>query len=253
MNNEIKILDHGYLKLVECYGSDESIVEAARMSTDKGFKGWGPNHRVECKTQSPFIEDIGQCDCDLSIPGDEKLLDYLMRNRHTSPFEMAGAIFEVKLPIFVIREWHRHRTQSYNEMSGRYTELPNECYVPDFERLTKAKKKDKGQGSDEGIVASMAEAAGRTIEWNYNTARSDYKKLLGHNIAPEIARLVLPVNQYTKMRANANLLNWFRFLEQRLPENAQWEIRQYAQAVGSVLKELYPRSYALFEKYWLKI
>src|SRR6185295_451000 len=97
------VLDRGYVRLVDVWGSDRTIIEAARMSTGKGFLGWG---------------DEGK-------PGDEKLLRFLWENKHATPFEMAGATFEIEAPIFVFREWHRHRTQSYNEMSARYTPLPD--------------------------------------------------------------------------------------------------------------------------------
>src|SRR3990172_2230213 len=103
-----RVLDAGYIELVEHWGSDERIIEAARMSTGKGFQGWDK---------------------------DEKLLAYLYNNKHATPFEMAGMVIEVKAPIFVFREWHRHRTQSYNEMSARYIPLPDENYIPSVERL----------------------------------------------------------------------------------------------------------------------
>src|SRR5690349_15994092 len=98
-----KVLDHGTVSVVEFWGSEERIIEAARMSTDKGFRGWEE---------------------------DQKLLSFLYRNHHMTPFEMCGAIFEIKAPIFVFREWHRHRTQSYNEMSARYIPIPDEHYMP---------------------------------------------------------------------------------------------------------------------------
>lgn len=109
----MKVLDCGYIELIESWGSDERIIEAARMSTGKGFNGWG----------TP------------GAPGDEKLLAYLYNHKHMTPFEMAGVVIEVKAPIFVFREWHRHRTQSYNEMSARYIPLPDENYIPTIERV----------------------------------------------------------------------------------------------------------------------
>src|SRR5690606_23323400 len=101
----MKVLDHGYVRLVEAWGSDERIIEAARMSTGKGFLGWGPK------------ED--------GKPGDEKLLRYLWEHKHATPFEMAGLVVEVQAPIFVFREWHRHRTQSFSELSARYVPMPD--------------------------------------------------------------------------------------------------------------------------------
>src|SRR5690606_17419484 len=111
----MKVLDHGYVRLVEAWGSDERIIEAARMSTGKGFLGWGPK------------ED--------GKPGDEKLLRYLWEHKHATPFEMAGLIVEVQAPIFVLREWHRHRTQSFNELSARYVPMPDLDYMPTVERV----------------------------------------------------------------------------------------------------------------------
>src|SRR5438105_1019122 len=122
----IEILDHGYVRLIESWGSDERIIESARMSTDKGFKGW---------------------------PEDEKLLRFLWQNKHHTPFEMAGLTIEVQAPLIVFREWHRHRTQSYNEMSGRYTVLPDLYYVPCLERVMNGKQSSKNkQGSELGFT-----------------------------------------------------------------------------------------------------
>lgn len=127
----MQVLDQGYVEHIESWGSDQRIVEAARMSTNKGFLGWGPKHTDNCTiNHAPLLE----CNCDKQ-PGDEKLLRFLWDNKHATPFEMAGMTIEVKAPIFVFREWHRHRTQSYNEMSARYTPLPDENYMPTLDRL----------------------------------------------------------------------------------------------------------------------
>lgn len=251
------ILDHGYVTLIEKFGSDEKIVEAARMSTGGGFKGWGLITCKFCKTWSQTGKLLGQCEGgrggahspNLGGVGDEKLLRYMMTNHHETPFEMAGAVFEVKLPIFVVREWHRHRTQSYNEMSGRYIELPNECYVPSLERLSNSKRSTTNkQGSAEGVEPITAEECQDQIRFNYGEARHRYEWMLKQEIAPEIARLVLPVNQYTVMRAGCDLRNWFGFLMLRTAPNAQWEIRQYAEAIAESLAGCFPRSFALFKE-----
>src|SRR5688572_12551657 len=120
----MQVLDNGYAELRDVWGSDERIIEAARMSSGKGFIGWGTPEK----------------------PGDEKLLRYLWENQHTSPFEQAGFSVEVQAPIMVFREWHRHRTQSYNEMSGRYTQMPDVHYIPDPSRV-KAQSKTNKQGT----------------------------------------------------------------------------------------------------------
>ena len=166
-----EVLDHGTVELIEFWGADEAIIESARMSTNKGFKGWG----------TP--ED----------PGDERLLKYLYTHKHMTPFEMAGAIFEIKAPIFVFREHHRHRTQSFSEMSARYIPLPDENYVPDFENVLQranAKTSNKQAAGSEGAVSSVA-----VKEWMsrlnlaYEVCQSVYDEGLELGIPKELARL----------------------------------------------------------------
>lgn len=139
-----KVLDHGYVRVVETYGSDERIVEAARMSVDKGFLGWEPGPCEACRGTGKARGIRGgelthdrchPCEGNGKLRGDKHLLRYLWEKKHATPFEMAGAIVEVQAPIFVYREWHRHRTQSYAEMSSRYTPLPDVNYIPTVERL----------------------------------------------------------------------------------------------------------------------
>jgi thymidylate synthase (FAD) len=236
----IKLLDHGYVHLVETWGSDERIIEAARMSTNKGFQGWGPIHTDEClNLEVPF-----DCCCDPK-EGDEKLLRFLYTHKHMTPFEMAGMVIEVQAPIMVFREWHRHRTQSFNEMSGRYTELPDLYYIPDVDRIQKQSKANK-QGSDGQFDFPEAWQHQQLIKATANMCRGAYETMLKAGVAREIARLVLPVNQYSRMRASANLRNWLAFLTLRLDKAAQWEIRQYAKAVALLISEAFPRTYGLF-------
>lgn len=221
----VDLLDHGYVELIETWGSDERIVEAARMSTGKGFKGWG----------TP------------DVPGDEKLLRFLWENKHATPFEMAGLTIEVKAPIMVFREWHRHRTQSYNEMSARYVPLPDENYVPSMERMLAG-----GQAvtNKQASGASLPEAD--ALEWLaelsdvYAHAQRVYESGIRRGIARELARLPVPVARYSRMRASANLRNWLAFLTLRQAPNAQWEIRQYANAVSEIVAQRFPRTASLF-------
>lgn len=243
-----KVLDHGYLRLVERWGSDERIIESARMSTAKGFVGWGETC-LECG----WLKDAGDHEAGCSRPeqwkpGDEKLLRFLWEHKHTTPFEMAGATFEVQAPIMVFREWHRHRTQSYSEQSARYVEMPELFYVPSYERLSRGGQAAKNK------QASGAELGNDAVAWSREAIREQstgafatYRALLERGVAREIARLVLPVNTYSRMRASANLLNWLRFLALRLPENAQWEIRQFAGALRDALTDSFPRTLELFE------
>jgi thymidylate synthase (FAD) len=165
---KVSVLDHGYVELVESWGSDERIIEAARMSTGKGFLGWGPNHEPACafvRAGRDWIDSGADtenmpnepCDCNPK-PGDEKLLRFLYENKHSTPFEMAGMTIEVQAPIFVFREWHRHRTQSYNEMSARYTPLPDVNYVPSLERLALAGGPSKQSQALQGKVFDRAKS-----------------------------------------------------------------------------------------------
>jgi thymidylate synthase (FAD) len=221
----VKVLDHGYLTHIESWGSDERIIEAARMSTDKGFLGWG----------TP------------DAPGDEKLLAYLWNHKHATPFEMAGMVIEVQAPIFVFREWHRHRTQSYNEMSARYVPLPNLNYVPSVERLMICSVKNKQAGRIKGAEELTIEGAKeeqRILQQDYDSAEASYQFALARGVPKELARLRLPVARYSKMRASANLRNWLAFLTLRMAPDAQWEIRQYANAIGDIIAEQFPRTWS---------
>lgn len=225
------ILDNGYVELIETWGSDERIIEAARMSTGKGFQGWGTDEK----------------------PGDEKLLAYLYNNKHSTPFEMAGMVIEVKAPIFIFREWHRHRTQSYNEMSARYIPLPDENYLPSVERMvegSKATGNKQAQGSKE-LNHEDATVWLNQLDTLYKYAQSVYERGIQFGVPKELARLPVPVARYSRMRASANLRNWIAFLTLRDHHAAQWEIRQYAKAVGELVAKHFPRTYSLYltEKY----
>lgn len=242
------ILDHGYVSLVESWGSDERIIEAARMSTGKGFLGWGPKHRLYC---TPGMGgNFDDCSCDMGEPGDEKLLRYLYDNNHATPFEMAGMVIEVQAPIFVFREWHRHRTQSYNELSARYTPLPDLNYVPSIERLmigSDGKNKQAGAIAGAGaLTVEQAERFRERLSVVYEGQQSLYEDALAAGVPKELARIHLPVGRYSRMRASANLRNWLAFLTLRMAPNAQWEIRQYANAVGDLVAERFPRTWSLF-------
>ena len=245
------LLNHGYLAVIEHWGSDERIIEAARMSTAKGFQGWGPVP-CTCAGSMPSIDGEVGCKKCINSPygpeklaGDEKLLRYLYEHKHHTPFEMAGMVIEVQAPIFVFREWHRHRTQSYNELSARYTELPDMFYLPSESRIVGQSSTNK-QGSGEELDEGLAEWARAEMELSFQRARIIYEQLLKAGVAREVARVVIPVAQYSRMRASANLRNWLAFCTLRMDEKAQWEIRQYANAVGAVLAERFPRTWALY-------
>jgi thymidylate synthase (FAD) len=245
---KIPILDHGYIQLVEHWGSDERIIEAARMSTGKGFLGWGPIHSDECRQDD---EDVCTC-VDGAKPGDEKLLRYLWENKHATPFEMAGAVIEVQAPIMVFREWHRHRTQGYSEMSARYVPLPSVDYVPTVERLMMSSATNKQAGTARGadeLTEDGAEGFRLSLMAMYGMQETLYQKALSMGVPKELARVHLPVGRYSRMRASAVLRNWLAFLTLRSTAKgpgAQWEIRQYADALAGILAELFPRTMGLF-------
>lgn len=229
MDNEKQILDYGYIKLIESWGTDERIVESARMSTAKGFEGWGTPE----------------------APGDEKLLAYLWNHAHATPFEMAGLTVEIQAPIFVFREWHRHRTQSYNEMSARYVPLPDTNYVPTVARLLAAGASGNKQAGTATGVEPMADAQKAQqyrsmLRSMYREQEELYQRALALGVPKELARIHLPVGRYSRMRASANLRNWLGFLTLRMAPAAQWEIRQYADAVGEIIARCFPRTWELF-------
>lgn len=254
LDDYIPLLDHGYLKLIEHWGSDQSIIEAARMSTNKGFEGWGPRC-PQCGNRVSDSEPGNACPfCSSTLlEGDEKLLKYLWNNKHHTPFEMAGATFEIKAPILVFREWHRHRVPfSYNEMSARYTPLPAEDYIPSIERLMinagkNVSNKQAGtiKGSEELTIES-AEEFRTALREVYHTNQILYEEALKKGVPKELARVHLPVGRYSRQRASANLRGWLAFCRLRQAPGAQWEIRQYANALGSQLQLLFPRTYELY-------
>lgn len=252
MSDRINVLDHGFVFLVESWGSDERIIESARMSTQKSFEGWGPLPCSRCgqpASNAAFCSQGGTCD---NKPGDEKLLAYLWNNKHATPFEMAGATFEIQAPIFVFREWHRHRTQSFSEMSARYAPLPDVNYIPTVERLMmNADRSNKQAGTIKGamVITDTEALAFRTdLLRIYRDAQELYERALCVGVPKELARVHLPVGRYSRMRASANLRNWLGFLTLRLAPSAQYEIREFAYAVASILAAKFPRTYELFHK-----
>jgi len=266
---EKQILDHGYLKHIESWGSDERIVEAARMSTDKGFLGWGGAPCPECGAAGRLSPTDGlfktyehseeartgcsTCKGSGKTIGDEKLLGYLWEHAHATPFEMAGITIEAQAPIFVFREWHRHRVPfGYNELSARYTPMPNLNYSPTPQRLFMGGGHlTKQAGTVAGAPALTDEAAFdwlNKLEGFYAVAEALYQHGLGVGIPKELARIVVPVGRYSRMRATGNLRGWLAFMKLRAATTAQYEIRVFAQAVGEILKQEFPRTWALYSR-----
>lgn len=279
---KIKILDHGYVELIEAWGTGKAgvcsfdqheaglqwekgddyevgIIEAARSSTQSSFRGWKPQ---ECNCEAglddgPVFENGVKVDhlvycAARKNPGDQRLLNYLYKNRHDTPFEFAGMIIEVQAPIFVVREWHRHRTQSYNEASARYAPLPAVDYIPTVERLLMHDETNKQAAALSGVEPLKnrddAEILRSIIMTHSHDAEKRYQMLLNEGVSKELARLVLPVNRYTRMRASANLRNWLAFLTLRCTSRTQWEMQQYANAVSEIIKEKFPRTYEAWKE-----
>lgn len=251
----IKVLDHGYVRFVDSLGSDESIVEAARTSTGRGFVSWEPYKR--CKTceiatgvrDNPLICD-GHAGFELFPRGDLGILDYLYRNRHTTPFEMCELIIDVRVPMDCWRQWIRHRTANVNEYSTRYSEaIDLMAQTPPGEWRTQGQTNRQGSGAvlstDAGVYLSMREAEFQ------EAARALYDERLANGVAKEQARKDLPLSTYTAARWKCDLHNVFHFLGLRMHAHAQLEIRLFANAVAEIVKSIWPRSYALFEEYSL--
>lgn len=232
-NPEIKVLDYGYIRFVESWGRGDAdlpeagIVEAARQSTQGSFRGWDQ---------------------------DKKLLASLYNSKpqHSTPFEFAGMTIEIQAPIFVFREWHRHRTQSYNEMSARYEPLPDVNYIPDMERImvnrgVKVKNKQQAAAKDANeINPNTADSFRNTLKLIYGSLQRHYQQALDDGVPKELARIILPVGRYSRMRASANLRNWLAFLTLRADPNAQWEIQQYAIEVARIISVEFPVTYGLY-------
>lgn len=227
---KLPVLDHGFVRLVEWMGSDLSIVRNARVSFDADWRS-GNNEG-----------------------SDKKLINYLMKNRHTSPFEAVVFTFEVKAPIFIFRQWHRHRTWAYNEISARYTQLDEGFYVPEARHIgvqSKDNKQARDMVQDEKAIkaASMHQDAIRT---QCMLSFQVYENMLQDGVPRELARGVLPVNAYSRMFATVNLHNLFKFLELRLHSHAQWEFQQYGKVLLRIIDEICPVAVAAFEEHILK-
>lgn len=262
----VELLDHGFLSLVETWGSEERIIESARMSTGKGFLGWGVEETCEgCDGDGTGAKMRGHGPGSLcpvcrgrkvaiNKPGDEKLLRFLWENKHETPFEMAGATFEVQAPIMVFREWHRHRVPfGYNELSARYTPLPDQNYVPTVDRIVEGarnagRNKQARAATDVEIDDKLAESWLKTLQDVYGHCERVYQNGLQIGVPKELARLPVPVGRYSRMRATGNLRGWLAFLKLRDAPAAQYEIRVFARAVHHVLAGAFPRTLALFDE-----
>ncbi len=216
---EYKVLDKGEIRLIDFIGGDNAVVQAARVSYGQGTKG-------EEK--------------------DRKLINYLVRNSHETPFEQAIFKFHIKCPIFVARQWFRHRWASYNEISGRYTEMSYEFYLPHKFR-TQEKKNYEYSDLSEDLSKELRDK----IEVFYEQAYQLYENLMAEKVAKEQARIVLPLSLYTQFYWAVNARSLMNFIKLRTDVHAQYEIRVYANIIAEIFKKKMPWTYEAFEKYVL--
>ncbi|MDR0669935.1 MAG: FAD-dependent thymidylate synthase [Treponema sp.] len=224
LDKEFPVLDKGFVRLVDYLGGDERVVQAARVSYGAGTR----NYR----------EDAG-------------LIDYLLRHHHTSPFEQVVFTFHVKLPIFVARQWIRHRTARVNELSGRYSVMKDDFYLPEAGDVALQSDDNKQGRRDEALEAGEAEQVRSALERGQREAYERYRGLVDRGIARELARIDLPLSLYTEWYWQIDLHNLFHFLKLRLDSHAQKEIRLYARVILDIARQAAPRCCESFERHIL--
>ena len=229
----LPVLDHGFVRVVDYMGDDSSVVQSARVSYGKGTK---------------------------KVSTDSGLIKYLMRHRHSTPFEMCEIKYHVKLPIFVARQWIRHRTANVNEYSARYSILDKEFYLPAKENLA-AQSKNNRQGRGDVINGKQADDVLKILKEDAEKSYKDYETMLNERydgtiinenkkgLARELARMNLTLNTYTQWYWKTDLLNLLNFLSLRSDDHAQYEIRAYADVMIDSLKRWVPITYEAFMDY----
>lgn len=234
--NPIPVLDHGFIRVIDYMGNDNAIVQAARVSYGKGTK---------------------------QVSQDRGLINYLMRHRHTTPFEMCDIKFHIKLPIFIARQWIRHRTASVNEYSARYSILSNEFYLPEPINLAAQSTINKQGRSNQAVPREIAERVLFTLKNDAINCYQHYIEMMNEDedgkiidetnigITRELARMNLTLNHYTEWYWKINLHNLLHFLSLRADPHAQYEIRIYAEIILSIVKAWVPYTFDAFEEYRL--
>lgn len=223
--HKIQVLDHGYVIYIDHMGTDQSIVDAARISYQSSSKG---------------------------DEADKKLLAYLWKNKHTSPFEMLKLKLCIKMPIFVARQYVRHRMQNMNEVSARYTQLPNEFYVPADWRKQDTKNKQGSIGVfNPNLVDEHGDeySASDSLHQHCKSSYILYQQMLDVGVARELARMVLPLNIYTEVICCWDMKNLLHFIALRDDSHAQAEIQEYGRAIKSICQELFPWTMEAYERY----
>lgn len=221
LGQEIKILDKGFIRVIDYMGNDESIVQAARVSYGAGTK---------------------------HVSQDKALINYLIRHNHTSPFEMCEIKFHVKLPIFVARQWVRHRTANLNEYSARYSIVEEEFYVPEKKDIA-FQSKNNAQGRSETVPEDTAESFIKQLNNNIQACYKSYNNFLNQDIARELARITIPLNNYTQWYWKTDLHNLLHFINLRADKQSQLEIRSYGEKIAEIVEKWVPLTYASFTQH----
>ena len=224
LDKEYKVLDKGFVRLVDYLGGDARIVQAARVSYGDGTK---------------------------SVREDAGLIDYLLRHQHTSPFEQVVLTFHIKMPIFVARQWVRHRTARLNEISGRYSIMQDECYLPASEDIAFQSTDNRQGRMSEPAPLEVRTQIRDTLQAQQETAYREYSALIDTKLARELARINLPLSAYTEMYWQIDLHNLFHFLKLRCDSHAQKEIRDYAFVLLEICRSVAPLATKSFEKHIL--
>jgi thymidylate synthase (FAD) len=224
IGKEFKVLDKGFVRLIDYMGDDGAIVQAARVSYGKGTK---------------------------KVSRDRELIRYLLGHQHTSPFEMVEFKFHVKLPIFVARQWIRHRTANVNEYSGRYSVMKEEFYMPEPELIRLQSEVNRQVRSDEEVSAELKDEFLTHAAETQKQLYEKYNRFISAGMARELARINLPLSMYTEWYWKIDLHNLMRFLKLRIAPDAQYEIRQYALVMMDIVKAVCPITWEAFEDYIL--
>lgn len=224
LDREFKVLDHGFVRLVDYLGGDSRIVQSARVSYGEGTK---------------------------TVRKDRGLINYLMRNLHTSPFEQVILTFHCKMPIFVARQWVRHRTARLNEISGRYSVMADEFYLPEADAIRYQSSDNKQGRSGEEVPAELQSKVLELLRGEQQSAYSNYEQLIADDVARELARINLPISLYTQWYWQCDLHNLFHFLRLRMDPHAQLEIRRYAEVMAEMARAVAPLAYEAFEEHIL--
>lgn len=222
LDQEFPVLDKGFVRLVDYLGGDQRIVQSARVSYGAGTK--------------TYRQDKG-------------LINYLLRNEHTSPFEQVIFTFHTKMPVFVARQWVRHRTARLNEISGRYSVMKDQFYVPAGDAVAPQSTDNKQGRSGDAFAPEEAQAIQAELETQQTDAYQGYEALLERNVARELARINLPLSMYTEWYWQIDLHNLLHFLKLRMDAHAQYEIRAYAEAMFEIAQRVCPIATEAFDEH----